>query len=96
MKMALWSTETFEDELGFTLKVKQTLHGEKTQYRHIDILEMDLFEKMLLLDGAVSLKLNTTIERVIEAPSPCTILLRNGTNETPFHRNQLYLSECLL
>lgn len=85
MKMALWSTETFEDELGFTLKVKQTLHSEKTQYHHIDILEMDFFGKMLLLNGAVSLKLNTTMERFIEASSPCPILLRNGTNETPFY-----------
>jgi spermidine synthase len=46
MKMARWFTETFEDKLGFTLKVKQTLHSEKTQYQHIDILEMDFFGEL--------------------------------------------------
>lgn len=53
--MELWFTEKFEEKVGLTLKVKNTLHSENTPYQHIDVLETELFGKMLLLDGAVML-----------------------------------------
>jgi len=53
--MDLWFTEKFEDKAGLILKIKNTLHGEKTSYQQIDVLETELFGKMLLLDGAVML-----------------------------------------
>jgi hypothetical protein len=41
------------------------------------------------------IRLNTAIKSFSEAPSVRLILLKDGIDETPFYRNQLYLRERL-
>lgn len=49
--MDLWLTERHEDQTGITVKVKQALYHGKSDYQTIDIVETDVYGRVLLLDG---------------------------------------------
>ncbi len=49
----LWYTEKQTKNFGITLKVKQTLHTEQTEFQHLEMVETEEFGNMLFLDGMV-------------------------------------------
>ncbi|MBE3592575.1 MAG: polyamine aminopropyltransferase [Thermoanaerobacter sp.] len=49
--MELWFTENQDENLRFSLKVKETLVVEKTPYQHLAILDTYQFGRVLTLDG---------------------------------------------
>lgn len=49
--MELWFTEYHKDNIGFTLKVKETLFVGESEYQKIQVLETEAFGRVLLLDG---------------------------------------------
>jgi spermidine synthase len=49
--MELWFTENQDENLRFSLKVKETLVVEKTPYQHLAILDTYQFGRILTLDG---------------------------------------------
>ncbi len=53
--MELWYTEKHTPNSGLTIKVKQTIYKEKTEYQNLDIIDTEDFGKMMLLDGLVML-----------------------------------------
>lgn len=56
--MELWFTEKQTPNMGFSCKVKKTLHKEKSEFQEIDMIETEQYGRMLTLDGLVM----TTIE----------------------------------
>ena len=48
-----WFTEKQTDHFGITMKVKRTLHTEKTEFQQLDMVETEEWGNMLLLDGMV-------------------------------------------
>lgn len=53
MDMDLKFTEMHNDGFGLTVKVKDVLYREKSDFQMIEIIETEAFGKMLLLDGLV-------------------------------------------
>ncbi|WP_102348194.1 spermidine synthase [Bacillus sp. Marseille-P3661] len=51
--MELWFTEKQTESFGITVKIKQTLHTEQTEFQKLDMVETEEFGNMLLLDGMV-------------------------------------------
>ncbi len=51
--MELWYTEYQTPSLGISLKIKRTLHREKSAYQDIAVIETEQFGRMLVLDGTV-------------------------------------------
>ncbi|MGG3571680.1 spermidine synthase [Bacillus gobiensis] len=49
----LWYTEKQTKNFGITMKVKQTLHREQTDYQLLEMVETEEFGNMLFLDGMV-------------------------------------------
>ncbi|MFD2215169.1 spermidine synthase [Metabacillus endolithicus] len=49
----LWYTEKQTKNFGITLKVKQTLHTEQTEFQYLEMVETEEFGNMLFLDGMV-------------------------------------------
>lgn len=49
----LWFTEKQTENFGITMKVKRTLHTEKTDYQMLEMVETEEWGRMLLLDGMV-------------------------------------------
>lgn len=49
----LWYTEKQTKSFGITLKVKQTLHTEQTDFQYLEMVETEEFGNMLFLDGMV-------------------------------------------
>jgi spermidine synthase len=49
----LWFTEKQTENFGITMKVKRTLHTEKTKYQYLEMVETEEWGNMLLLDGMV-------------------------------------------
>jgi len=49
--MSQWYDEVFEDKSRFGLKVRQTLFHAKSDFQTIDIIDTELFGKVLALDG---------------------------------------------
>ncbi|HZH61617.1 MAG TPA: spermidine synthase, partial [Metabacillus sp.] len=49
----LWYTEKQTKNFGITLKVKQTLHTEQTDFQYLEMVETEEFGNMLFLDGMV-------------------------------------------
>lgn len=49
----LWFTERQTDHFGITMKVKQTLHVENTDFQRLEMVETEEWGRMLLLDGMV-------------------------------------------
>lgn len=63
--MELWFTENQDENLRFSLKVKETLVVEKTPYQHLAILDTYQFGRVLTLDGILQTteKMNLYIMR---------------------------------
>jgi len=51
--MGLWFTEKQTDHFGITVKVKETLHSEQTNFQKHEVVKTEEFGNMLLLDGLV-------------------------------------------
>lgn len=51
--MEFWFTEKQTERFGITMKIKRTLHTEKTDFQQLDMVETEEFGNMLLLDGMV-------------------------------------------
>ncbi len=51
--MEMWYTEKHGENVGITLKVKQTLFSGKSAFQQLDIVETEEFGRMMLLDGLV-------------------------------------------
>ncbi|AKP48869.1 MULTISPECIES: spermidine synthase [Bacillus] len=49
----LWFTEKQTENFGITMKVKRTLHTEKTDFQYLEMVETEEWGNMLLLDGMV-------------------------------------------
>lgn len=49
--MALWFTETFNDNVRFSLKVTRTLHVSQSRFQTIEMFETPGMGKTLVLDG---------------------------------------------
>ncbi|MFZ5945542.1 MAG: polyamine aminopropyltransferase [Bacillota bacterium] len=49
----IWFTELQTQNLGFSLKIKETLHHEVTEFQEISMVDTFQFGRMLLLDGIV-------------------------------------------
>ncbi|MBE3569208.1 MAG: spermidine synthase [Bacillales bacterium] len=49
----LWFTEKQTENFGITMKVKKTLHTEKTEFQYLEMVETEEWGNMLLLDGMV-------------------------------------------
>ncbi|MED1489644.1 spermidine synthase [Bacillus smithii] len=49
----LWFTEKQTENFGITMKVKRTLHTEKTEFQYLEMVETEEWGNMLLLDGMV-------------------------------------------
>jgi spermidine synthase len=53
IRMGLWFTEKQTDNFGITMKIKQTLHTEQTDFQKLDMVETEEWGNMLLLDDMV-------------------------------------------
>ncbi|EKE04604.1 MAG: hypothetical protein ACD_20C00042G0013 [uncultured bacterium] len=53
MEFDLWYTERHDDKFGITIKVKETLYHDKSEFQTIDVINTEGFGRMLLLDGLV-------------------------------------------
>ncbi len=53
MKMEMWFTEKQTESIGITLKTKEILHHEVTDYQELAVINTDQYGKMLVLDGTV-------------------------------------------
>jgi spermidine synthase len=51
--MDLWYTEKHSDNVGISLKVKQSLFSGRSDYQQLDIVETLDYGRMMLLDGLV-------------------------------------------
>ncbi|MCL1789920.1 MAG: polyamine aminopropyltransferase [Peptococcaceae bacterium] len=51
--MELWYSEKHSDYLKISLKIKETLHREKTDFQELAILDTVQYGRMLVLDGLV-------------------------------------------
>lgn len=51
--MELWFKETHTADLGMVVKVKETLHREKTRYQDLMIVDTYQFGRTLVLDGYI-------------------------------------------
>ncbi len=51
--MDMWYTEKHGENVGITLKVKQTLFSGKSEFQQLDIIETAEYGRMMLLDGLV-------------------------------------------
>ncbi|MEC2075978.1 spermidine synthase [Metabacillus fastidiosus] len=49
----LWYTEKQTKNFGITMKIKQTLHTEQTDFQKLEMVETEEFGNMLFLDGMV-------------------------------------------
>ncbi|MBD1379707.1 spermidine synthase [Metabacillus arenae] len=49
----LWYTEKQTKNFGITLKIKETLHTEQTDFQKLEMVETEEFGNMLFLDGMV-------------------------------------------
>ncbi|MEW9500891.1 polyamine aminopropyltransferase [Jeotgalibacillus marinus] len=49
----LWFTEKQTENFGITMKINKTLHTEKTDFQHLEMVETPEWGNMLLLDGMV-------------------------------------------
>lgn len=49
--MELWFTEYHKNNIGFSLKVKETLFVGESAYQKIQVLDTEAFGRVLLLDG---------------------------------------------
>lgn len=49
----LWFTEKQTENFGITMKVKRTLHTEKTDFQYLEMVETEEWGNMLLLDEMV-------------------------------------------
>ncbi len=53
MMGGLWYTEKQTKNFGITMKIKQTLHTEQTDFQKLEMVETEEFGNMLFLDGMV-------------------------------------------
>ncbi|MCF8565639.1 polyamine aminopropyltransferase [Alicyclobacillus tolerans] len=51
--MDLWFTEYQNENLSIGLRIKQTLHSEKTEFQDLDVVETEQYGRLLVLDGCV-------------------------------------------
>ena len=58
----LWFTEKFTDNLALSLRVKETIHREKSPFQQIEVVETYQFGRVLLLDGVIQ---TTTVDEFV-------------------------------
>lgn len=51
--MELWFTELQNENLTIGLRIRHTIHSEKTEYQHLDVVETVQYGRMLVLDGCI-------------------------------------------
>jgi len=51
MAMGLWYYETFNDQVRFGLKVKQTLHSAQSEFQHVEVIDTFAMGKVLAIDN---------------------------------------------
>jgi len=51
----LWFTELHTPGAGFSLRVRRTLHSERTPFQEIALVETEDFGRVLILDGTIQL-----------------------------------------
>ncbi len=51
--MDLWYTEKHSENVGITMKIKETLFSGKSEFQQLDIIDTLEYGKMMLLDGLV-------------------------------------------
>ena len=49
--MDLWYTEKHQEDVKFSIKVKEHLHSEKSEFQQLDFFTSDTFGKFFTLDG---------------------------------------------
>jgi spermidine synthase len=49
--MSLWYSETFDDQIRFSLRVNHTLHSSQSRFQRIELFETAAMGKALALDG---------------------------------------------
>ncbi|MEM1023656.1 MAG: polyamine aminopropyltransferase [Myxococcota bacterium] len=49
--MGNWYEETFDGQVRFGLKVRRTLHSNRSKFQRVELLETEFFGKALVLDG---------------------------------------------
>ncbi|MEL7564987.1 MAG: polyamine aminopropyltransferase [Dehalobacterium sp.] len=49
----LWYSELQEPGISISLKTKNILHMEKTDFQYLEVLDTDVFGRVLVLDGAI-------------------------------------------
>ena len=49
--MDLWYTENHQEDVKFSIKVKEHLHSEKSEFQQLDFFTSDTFGKFFTLDG---------------------------------------------
>ena len=55
IEMDFWFTETFNDTVGNTIKVKETIFRGRSDYQKIEIVDTYQFGRTLILEGSVQL-----------------------------------------
>jgi len=49
--MSQWAEEDFRGEVRFSLRIRETLHSERSDHQQIDVVDTVTFGRALLLDG---------------------------------------------
>ena len=49
-----WYEETYRDQLRVGLRVKEWLHSGESEFQRVDIIDNDLFGRVLCIDGVMN------------------------------------------
>ena len=82
----LWFTEDQTERLRISLKIKETLHSEKSPFQTLDVVDTYEFGRMLLLDGIIMTTIKDefvyhemiTLPALNTHPNPKNVLVIGG------------------
>lgn len=82
----LWFTEDQTERLRISLKIKETLHSEKSEFQTLDVVDTYEFGRMLLLDGIIMTTIKDefvyhemiTLPALNTHPNPKNVLVIGG------------------
>lgn len=82
----LWFTEDQTERLRISLKIKETLHSEKSEFQSLDVVDTYEFGRMLLLDGIIMTTIKDefvyhemiTLPALNTHPNPKNVLVIGG------------------
>ncbi len=71
MKSDLWITEKQTNDLAISIRVKDTIHEEQTEFQHLSIVDTYAYGRMLFLDGCImtSIKEEFVYHEMITMPA---------------------------